>query len=172
MGRHSSGDSGSFWKSLTLFGLKWVGIAVLPILVVVGVANLLLSEEPASNPTVEPSPTEEPSPSPTVEPTPTPSPSPSPEPPPGPLDVLNGTPRAGLAASAAEELREAGYQIGEIGNAARRYQQTTVFHQEGQEQLANEVAAFIGASVVSPAPEEGVRSEVPVTVVLGDDFRP
>lgn len=170
MGKHSLEDSGSFWRSLVLFVLKWVGIAVLPALAVFGIISLLTQSasdgEPQAQPTVEATFSPSPSPSPSPAPSPTPEPSPTPK---GPVQVLNGTTTRGLAASAAEELEQAGYEIAGLGNAASQYERTTVFFQPGHEALANEIAAFLGADVIEPAPDS-LQNEIPVTVVLGDDF--
>jgi hypothetical protein len=172
MGKHSLED-GSFWRSAALFFVKWIGIAVLPALAIFGIAQVVADlgsppEEPSviqTTPEVTPSPE-----STTAPPPPPPSPSPSPEPTKdGPLQVLNGTSRAGLAGVAAKELREAGYTVSEIGNAARRYDKTTVFFQPGEERLAEEVAAFIGSDVILPAPDN-LQENIPVTVVLGADY--
>ncbi|WP_344394670.1 LytR C-terminal domain-containing protein [Streptomyces vastus] len=60
----------------------------------------------------------------------TPSPSPSPSqrpvkalPKPGQItvNVLNATPRSGLAKSTADELKKRGFKIGEVGNATKEY---------------------------------------------------
>lgn len=57
------------------------------------------------------------------------SPSPSPTTPPRPLpkpgqitvNVLNATPRSGLAKQAADELKKRGFRIGDVGNAPKAY---------------------------------------------------
>lgn len=170
MGKHSLED-GSFWRSGALFFAKWIGILVLPLLAILGIANVVsdLGSPPDEPAVVQTSPEVSPTPEATEEPPP-PSPSPSPEATKdGPLQVLNGTNRAGLAGSAAEELREAGYTVSEIGNAARQYDETTVFFQPGEERLAEEVAAFVGTDIILPAPDN-LQDDIPVTVVLGADY--
>jgi len=86
------------------------------------------------------------------------------------LQVLNGTEESGLAASTAEELEQFGYDIGtRVGDAARNYRVTTLFHQPDARAHAELLAAdfFPGARLEEV--ENDQAPEVQVTVVLGED---
>lgn len=177
-GKHSLADQSLFWRSLVLFALKWSLLLSLPILAGWGVWRLVQEpEEPRRGPVAVPvSPRgASPSPSPPLAPSPSPSPEPSPaeEPPPqrgGRIQVLNGTPAQGLGAAAAKVLRQSGYQVVAVQTAARHYEQTTVFFQPGNESMAADVAGIMQAAAVRPAPGT-VSAAIPVTVVVGADFR-
>jgi hypothetical protein len=84
--------------------------------------------------------------------------------------VLNGTAKEGLATKAADRLRADGYEIVAVARASRSYDKTTVFYQPGQKGLADQIARFLGASEVSPAPDN-LDKDIPVTVVVGNDFK-
>ncbi|NBE54597.1 LytR C-terminal domain-containing protein [Streptomyces boluensis] len=60
---------------------------------------------------------------PDCKPTPSPSVSAAPLPKPGQItvNVLNATPRSGLAKQTADELKKRGFAIGEVGNATKEY---------------------------------------------------
>ncbi|MDI3402644.1 LytR C-terminal domain-containing protein [Streptomyces cavernicola] len=60
---------------------------------------------------------------PDCKPAPKPSPSPKALPKPGQIkvNVLNATPRTGLAKKTADELKKRGFTIGEVGNATKEY---------------------------------------------------
>lgn len=182
MGRHSLEDDRVFLRSLVFFVLKWVGVFALPALAVWGIWRLVTQPEDGgtvvAGVATTPSPKETPEAGPIVS---SPAPTPSPEESPtraeatslpqrsGRLQVLNGS-APGKGQKAADRLRAAGYEIVVVQNASRRYERTTVFFQEGSRQLAQEVAAFLPAEVVDPAPSNLSRS-IPVTVVIGDDYR-
>lgn len=85
--------------------------------------------------------------------------------------MLNGSATAGLGQKAAEELRKEGYEVVAVEKAAGEYQKTTVFYQSGHKALADEVARFLGATEVKPAPSN-LKKSIPVTVVIGDDYKP
>lgn len=177
MGRHSADDDRIFWKSLVLALIKWVAVAALPLLAIWGIWRMVGKGEPqvpaavvTTEPTQEPSPAEVLSSPPPAEEEPSPSPSPAPAPVErGQVQVLNGTPRSGLANEAADRLRGAGYQVVSVGRAARSYDKTTVFFQPGYEAMAADAADLLGAEVIEPAPDN-VSKSVPLTIVVGGDF--
>lgn len=183
MGRHSVGDERAFWKSLLLFGLKWVGVIALPALAIWGVWRLVNQPESPTNvaSVTKTQPDRSPSPEPPAESAPPadvapPAESPpAPEPAPSPkrsgkLQVLNGSATSGTGQKAADRLREVGYEIVAVQNASRRYEKTTIFYQEGSRALADEIAALFGFGIVEAAPSN-LSKQVPISVVVGDDYK-
>jgi len=167
VGKHSLGENQPFWRGLVLFVLKWLGIAVLPALAIFGLLSVVLGNGDEVVETEDPGPTvEATATSPPASPAATRPQEPQQT---GPMQVLNGTNRRGLAATAQERLQDAGYEVPGIGDAAGRYQRTTVFYQPGFESLAQEVADLLGAEVISPAPDN-LQRDIPITVVLGEDY--
>ncbi len=180
MGRHSLDDQTVFWRSAVLFGLKWLAIGVLPLLVILGIVRLVTQEDQrvetlpeATSPSPSPEPETESAVTETAEEgTQEASPSPSPTAQAKlSLQVLNGSNTEGLGNAAATELRKEGYQVVAVQNAARKYEKTTVFYQQGYEQQANDIARLLGAELVEPAPDN-LDKQIPVTVVIGDDYKP
>lgn len=156
-----------------LFTLKWMGVALLPLLAVWGVWRLV--RQPDARP-VAPAVAESESPvilsSPPVATTTQAAPSPSPSPvEKAQVQVLNGTATVGLAQRARERLEQAGFEVLSVGNARTRYDKTTVFFKPGFESIAREIARVIGATVVQPAPEN-LQRDIPITAVVGADFSP
>ncbi|MGH2768710.1 MAG: LytR C-terminal domain-containing protein, partial [Actinomycetota bacterium] len=88
----------------------------------------------------------------------------------GILQVLNGSSTPGLGRAAADRLRALGYGVVAVKKAAHHYDLTTVFYQPGVEGLAGRVAAAVGATKGGLAPAS-LNASVPVTVVIGDDYR-
>lgn len=93
--------------------------------------------------------------------------------------VLNGGGIAGAAGSTTQTLADAGYQMGEAGNAAEspNVEVTVVYFAEGFEAEATAVASVMGkpADVVEAMPETspGPGADVAnVVVVLGSDVAP
>lgn len=179
MGRHSLDDQAVFWRSAVLFALKWLAIGVLPLLLILGIVRLVTQDGRETVETQPPAATS-PIPSPQVEeetsPTQTVQASPSPQTSPTAgkkltIQVLNGSNTEGNANLAAAELRKEGYEIAAVTNAARKYEKTTVFYQPGFEKQADEVARLVGADVVEPAPDN-LDENIPVTVVIGNDYKP
>jgi LytR cell envelope-related transcriptional attenuator len=182
LGKHSAGDDRVFLRSLILSIAKWTVVAAVPALAALGVWKVVHLRTAADSPVVatsspRPSATASSSP-PDASPLPSPSPSstqspPSPAPAPhsGKLQVLNGTSTTGLALKAAQKLREAGFEIAATAPAAKSYPKTTIFYQPGKEQLARDVASVLGLGAIAPAPGNLDRS-IPVTVVVGADYRP
>lgn len=176
MGRHTLPDERGFWRSVLFFALKWIGVVALPVLAIWGIWRLARGpdEPPSPAAVTSPSPSPPPSPIPSPEPSPSPelSPSPSPSPPPrasGRLQVLNGSSTPGRGQQAAQQLREAGFEIVAVQQAARRYDRTTVFFQPGFRPMAEQAAQVVGATVIEPAPSNLDR-DIPVTVVVGEDY--
>lgn len=94
------------------------------------------------------------------------------------VTVLNGTTRAGVAASNTETLAAAGYETGEAGNTAPR-PDTVVYYAEGFEADAQAVQEALGAPATAEAfPEEIIdgdgqnvaSSDADIVVVLGQDL--
>lgn len=173
MGKRTEEGDGAFWRSIFLFVIKWIAIGVLPLVAAFGFIKLVLQQE--ENPgegQPSPSPIASPATSPTSSPDPSPEPSPSPTPVVrGRLQVLNGADQSGLAQQAADELKAAGFEIVAVERAARSYEKSTVFFQPGQEAMAREAAAVVGAEVIQPAPPN-LNPSIPVTVVVGNDYEP
>lgn len=102
--------------------------------------------------------------------------SPEPEPEPSgpvvdldvPLEVLNSTGTTGLAAGAAERLREAGWTVGEVGNYSDGELPTTVFY--GSDDLAATADAVAGSLGVGRAAQSAAVGEGELRVVLGPDY--
>lgn len=178
MGRHSLDDQAVFWRSAVLFALKWLAIGVLPLLVILGIVRLVMQQDqpvetqppPATSAAPSPEATEQATQTETVQESPSPQPSPTPEEK-LELQVLNGSNTEGNANLAAAELRKEGYEVVAVQNASRKYEKTTVFFQSGFETQADEVARLIGADVVQPAPQN-LDKNIPVTVVIGNDYKP
>lgn len=121
---------------------------------------------PVETATAAPSPTDEPDPGPTDEPATVDPASIS-------IQVLNAVGGAGGAAAAqaaADELREAGYDVVVVNRAGREYDVTTVFWSPGQEAGGQQVAGAIGAGRAEATPDEVQLSDsVDVHVVVGAD---
>jgi len=87
------------------------------------------------------------------------------------VQVQNGTNATGLAAETAEDLRELGLRIREIGNAERNYDVTTLFFAQGSRPQAEELNRqfFDGAAEVERMPAN-IQTDIEIIVVLGQDF--
>lgn len=87
------------------------------------------------------------------------------------VEVLNATPRAGLARDATRELRRAGLDVVGFGNASgeNRRDSTTVLVRRGDTATGERVAGILGQGRV--AVETDTLLRVDVTVILGDDFQ-
>jgi hypothetical protein len=172
-GRHSAGENRSFLRSLVFFAVKWVGLALLPLLLLRGVWGLVTSDEqpaPARSAegTQETPPPEQPA-------SPLPEASPSPQAPAGPpakLQILNGTDKVGTAATLATTLRRAGHEVVSVAKARTAYPKTTVLYQPGFEQAARDLAGTLGGAEVQPVSADvKVSKEVPLTVIVGADYK-
>ncbi|MEB3196162.1 MAG: LCP family protein [Candidatus Sericytochromatia bacterium] len=86
------------------------------------------------------------------------------------VTVLNGTSRAGLAHTAARELREAGWSVRAVGDASlRTLSRTRVISQTGHSQLAGMVGKDLG---VSPDRVNASVGDITTdfTVLVGEDY--
>jgi len=98
----------------------------------------------------------------------------SPAPARAPLTVLNNTTRAHLAEQAAEEFRQGGWQVVQVGNFTGAIPMTTVYYTSGsatEERAAEALAAqFTGISRVLPRYDGLPASVHGVIVVLAPDW--
>ncbi len=180
MGRHSIEDDLSFKRSILMSTLKWVALAVIPVLAAWGVYNLVQDGKksntaaPIASPSPSrPSPIASPTPTATVSPAPSPIPTVSPSPSKkasGKVQVLNGTAVQGRAPKVRDRLEAAGYDVVSTAPAARSYDKTTIFYQPGFQQMAKDIAALLGVGAVQAAPSNLDKS-IPVTVVVGADYK-
>lgn len=89
----------------------------------------------------------------------------------GPAQVLNGSGIPALLSSAQSRLKDAGYEVVTTGTASRRYDKTTVFYQAGSRAAAEDLARLAGAAVTDPAPSS-LDKNIPLTLVVGTDYKP
>ncbi len=82
--------------------------------------------------------------------------------------VLNGTDIGGLAARAADLLKENGYDVLETGNAENQTETTLIIDHRGQSRRAERVSSVLGGGVISSVPDG--ENQADVTVVLGRDM--
>ncbi|MFH1354046.1 MAG: LCP family protein [bacterium] len=110
----------------------------------------------------------------TVLPTPTaqpPEPSPSVTPVLPSLAIRNGTTITGLAGRTAENLKQQGYDITDVANAAKHGQTQTYVYAISPDHTAGAtvLAETLGAKLASDLPEEEAQTEAEVLVILGTD---
>lgn len=87
------------------------------------------------------------------------------------VEVLNGGGRAGMARAATDELRQAGFDVVDMGNAASFDRDTSVvLDRVGRMDLARGVAESLGIHSVQAQLDSGRFVEA--TVVLGADWKP
>jgi hypothetical protein len=186
MGRHSIGQDRSFLRSFLFFALKWVGLAIVPLLVLRGLwglvvpepdqgSNITTSSDPADEPLDDQAgdPAGEPSEPPGQEPAATPSPPATQAPGPGPkMQILNGSDKVGQAASLATLLRKSGREVVNVEKAARTYDKTTVMYQPGFEQAAQDLAEVVGAQVQAAPQDAKLDKTIPLVVIVGNDYTP
>lgn len=170
-GKHSLGEDRSFLRSLVFFAVKWLGLALLPLLLLRGVWGLVTSDEapaPARSAEQTQPPPEQPA-------SPLPEASPSPQAsagPPAKLQILNGTDTVGTAATLATNLRHAGHEVVSVAKARTAYPRTTVLYQPGFEQPARDLAATLGGAQVQPVSADvKISKDVPLTVIVGADYK-
>jgi LCP family protein required for cell wall assembly len=82
------------------------------------------------------------------------------------VDVLNGTATGGLAATVADQLRQQGFVVGEVGNERGLVNQTVVRHGPGVLEHARTVAAAVPGAVLQPSDAIGDT----VQLVLGPGY--
>jgi len=85
------------------------------------------------------------------------------------VEVLNGTTRAGLARSATERLRDAGFDVVYFGNGPRT-DSSVVLDRAGRPEVARAVAEALGVRQVRSQPDPGLYLDA--TVILGADWPP
>ncbi|HEX6063638.1 MAG TPA: LytR C-terminal domain-containing protein, partial [Longimicrobiales bacterium] len=84
------------------------------------------------------------------------------------VQVLNGSNRSGLARLATDQLRDAGYDVVNIGNAPSPAKTSVVLDRAGKPEIAARVAATLGITRIESRPDTALYLEV--TVILGPDF--
>jgi hypothetical protein len=87
------------------------------------------------------------------------------------LEILNGTPVAGLAKRAASVFQSYGYEIVALGNADNAdYLNTVVLDRKGRLEAAQTAAELIRCQRVYSRLAEGGDLTIDVTLILGKDF--
>jgi hypothetical protein len=88
------------------------------------------------------------------------------------VQVLNATATRGLARRAMRQLRDAGFDVVEIGTvpSADRRDTTLVLARSGHEEWAQLVAELLGGARVDTRPDSSRYLDV--TVLLGATYRP
>ncbi len=86
------------------------------------------------------------------------------------VEVLNATHRRGLARRATRVLRDAGFDVVEIGNAPGQRDTTVVFDRTGHLTWAREAAAVLQHAKVSAEPDSS--RYVDLSVFLGESWTP
>lgn len=86
------------------------------------------------------------------------------------VEVLNGTPRQGLARQGTRQLRGQGLDVIFFGTADAQVDSTRVLLRRGSRGAAERVRSALGVGVISAAPDSLRR--VDVTVILGPDYQP
>jgi hypothetical protein len=139
---------------MTVRGLQ-TSVVVAALLVVAAIAGALLFENDGTTP---------PAANPGLDARPTPSINSGRR-----VEVLNAAGTPGLARTATDYLRSAGFDVVHLGNADERDPTSVVIDRVGKPQLARAVAAALGI----PHTETRVDSSrlVEVTVILGTDWR-
>ncbi len=84
------------------------------------------------------------------------------------VQVLNGSRKSGLARTATDQLRAAGFDVVSIGNARSRREESVVYDRVGNPEQAQRVAAALGITNVETQIDTTLYLEV--TVVLGADW--
>ncbi len=71
------------------------------------------------------------------------------------VDVLNGTATRGLASTVADQLRQQGFAVGQVGNETGGVETTVVRHGPGAVEQARTLAAAVPGSVLQPSDAVG-----------------
>lgn len=161
-------------------GLLWLVWCLVAILVIVGAGWIYLHvldnnlvDDSASSPQATVTETATPTATPTASATPTATATPTPTAtivPSAQVSILNGTGRAGLAATAATRLKSAGWGAVTTGNAPQRAAATSVYYSDPvQRGVALGVAQSLGVSTVTQSAQFAGDGAV-VTAVLGADY--
>lgn len=84
------------------------------------------------------------------------------------IAVLNATHLTGLATRTAARLERTAYEVVAVGNAEQMSDTTVILEHRGHTRAAQQLAAALGAGVVSSAPDPD--SQADLTVILGRDL--
>lgn len=84
------------------------------------------------------------------------------------VEVLNGGGRSGLAKLATQQLRDAGFDVVQFGNAGGIKDTSEVLDRNGNPEVARAIAAVLGIAKVTTAID--TSRYVEATVVLGSDW--
>ena len=180
-GKHEPESKGSFYLSLTTATLR-AGLVVAAVVLGIFVLSKAFptggqvadgSQEPGAGieeeaPAETPPEEEEEAPPPEEE---EPAPERSPDVEGVALQVQNGTGVTGLAAATSEDLESLGYSIDSVGNAARSYEETTLFFRGGSRPEARHLrdTFFKGRAQLERMQAEQ-NGNIRIVVVLGQDF--
>jgi hypothetical protein len=89
------------------------------------------------------------------------------------VNVLNATPRGGLAKETADELKKRGFAIGKVGNATAEFDKKV----KGKAILLGPKSALttafvvLGTQVAGADPQTDARKSTDVDLILGADFK-
>lgn len=167
MGKHSSPESATFWRSALIVGASRLGVVLLILLVALGFWRLVIRRDEPEPPPEE-IPGEESGSLPGIDLPPDTSPTP-PAAGQGRIQVLNGSGDAKKLSGAEAKLEQAGYEVVARANTSRPYPATTVFFQPGSQEGADAVVTLLGVGVVQPAPDS-LDESIPIAVVIGADY--
>jgi hypothetical protein len=87
------------------------------------------------------------------------------------VSVLNGTSLAGLAGRVGDDVERSGFQLGNVTNSRKQYQQTVVMYGPGEQKAATRVAHVLGVTPVQPidAQTRSLAPNADVVVIAGVD---
>lgn len=175
-GRHEPESKGSFYLSVATATLRAGLVIAAVVLGIVVLSKAFPSADTGGEtPQGQPSPvipTTAPPESPTAGPSPdVPSPEESPEVAGVAIQVQNGTNETGFAAESAEQLEGLGYVVESVGNAARNYEQSTLFFRRDSRAEAEHLnATFFGGTAAMERIQGDQNPDIRIIVVLGLDF--
>jgi hypothetical protein len=86
------------------------------------------------------------------------------------VEVQNGSGKSGLARMATQQLRDAGFDVVQFGNAGKVTDVSIVLDRVGRPDVANDVRKALGISGMRTAID--TSRYVDVTVILGKDWPP
>jgi hypothetical protein len=84
------------------------------------------------------------------------------------IQVLNGTRKPGLARLATDQLRDAGYDVVSLGNAASAAANSVVLDRVGKRDIADRIARVLEITRVETRVDTALYLEA--TVILGKDW--
>lgn len=85
------------------------------------------------------------------------------------VQVLNGSGVVGAAASAAEMLKNEGYEVKSVGNAPKyNYDSSEVINHNGSDEGAGQIASLLNSQIIKR--EQDKTAPADVTVIVGKDF--